>query len=79
MPSSAAVASSASRWMSAMITRAPSAASLAAIPFPIPEAPPVTMATFPARSGSPLIAPSSVPASHSRLAKEGAAGNGARS
>ena len=44
----------ASRWMSAMITRAPSAASRVAIPLPIPEAPPVTTATFPARSGSPL-------------------------
>jgi hypothetical protein len=52
---SAAVASSASRWMSAMITWAPSAMSWVAIPFPIPEAPPVTTATFPLRSGSPLI------------------------
>ena len=55
-PISAAVASIASRWMSAMTTRAPSATSWVAIPFPIPEAPPVTTATLPPRSGSPLIA-----------------------
>ena len=39
-----------------MITRAPSATSRVAIPLPIPEAPPVTTATFPSRSGSPLTA-----------------------
>src|SRR5215831_12935969 len=40
--------------MSAMITRMPSATNWVAMPLPIPEAPPVTTATFPRRSGRPL-------------------------
>src|SRR5262249_10519360 len=41
--------------MSAMMTRAPSLVSWRAIPFPIPDAPPVTTATLPSRSGTALI------------------------
>ena len=53
-PISLAVLSSASRSMSAMITRMPSATSWVAMPLPIPDAPPVTTATLPRSSGSPL-------------------------
>src|SRR3954453_5937096 len=53
-PSSAAALCSALSSMSAMITCDPSALSCRAIPFPIPDAPPVTTATFPLRSARAL-------------------------
>src|SRR4051794_35317157 len=48
-PSSSASRSAASALMSPIATRAPSAASRRALAAPIPDAPPVTMATLPSR------------------------------
>src|SRR5262245_10541252 len=55
-PSSLATSFPRSAFTSAMTTRAPSAANSSTVARPIPLAPPVTMATFPARS-SPTFPP----------------------
>ena len=59
-PQRAATFSPPARSTSAMTTRAPSSRNLSTIARPIPDAPPVTIATFPAKSlptsGSPSVA-----------------------
>ena len=59
-PSSSAVRCSAPSSMSAMTSSTPSAFSASAIPLPMPDAPPVTTATFPSRSANADMFPSSV-------------------
>src|SRR5207302_10948751 len=70
-PSSAATAAPSSRLMSAMTTRAPAATNFSTEARPIPEAPPVTMATFPDSSLSIVLTTFPLPGDREFVDAEG--------